>query len=53
MINKVGELVLFLGFALLLVTMTILDSENYMKQIIGLAIVSIVLIMIGAFIVKL
>lgn len=52
MINKLGELVLFIGFALLLVTMTILDSENYMKQIIVLAIVSIVLIVVGAFMVK-
>ena len=50
--NKLGELVLVLGFALLLTTMTIIDSENYMKQIIVLAIVSIVLIVIGAFITK-
>ena len=52
MIEKLGELVLFLGFALLLVTMTLLDSEEFMKQIICLAIVSIGLIVIGAFITK-
>lgn len=50
--NRLGEIILIVGFALLFITMSILDSENFTKQIVVLSIVSIVLIVIGGLICK-